>query len=91
MTLLKCRGCGAPIRLIKTTAGKWMPCNPDLVTADQVEKGTWLFTEDGVVNKNPTGTDRGFVPHWKDCPAADRFRKKPKPKSNKWNNRRYGD
>ena len=55
----KCKGCGAEIVWIKTTAGKAMPCDLNKMT---------IVTESGE-------TVTGYIPHWATCPAAKSFKK----------------
>ena len=57
-----CKGCGAPIRFIKTPAGKSMPVN---------ETPQKYVTEAGEVVT-------GYTPHWATCPKAQEFRKAKK-------------
>lgn len=61
-----------------------MPCDPELVSADDCEPGTVLVTEDGDVMKitaqttlNGEGCDtvEGYQSHFATCPDAERFRK----------------
>lgn len=82
-----CRSCGAKIKWIKTTAGKNMPCDPELVTADDCDAGIVLVTEEGDVVKITSQTVlsgegchsvEGYVSHFATCPNADKFRRKGK-------------
>lgn len=83
LKIKKCRSCGAPIVWIKTTAGKYMPCDatPDYyrITGESDKK---IVTPEGevltgeVVN-NPWDADEyGYTPHWSTCNAPDKFRNK---------------
>lgn len=76
----KCRSCGAEIKFIQTTAGKWMPCNPDAIHFNECDEPTTLVMEDGEVfkvnpeHKYPQDDSFGYEPHWKSCPEADEWR-----------------
>jgi succinylglutamate desuccinylase len=77
MTL--CKSCNAKIDFIKTTAGKWMPVDPDYVDYEDAENGDVLITDGGVVytvdhQKNYTSVS-GRVSHFATCPNADKHRK----------------
>jgi hypothetical protein len=52
--------CGVEIFFIKLVSGRHMPCLPDLQT---------IVTVDGQLQK-------GYLPHFIDCPYAGDFRKK---------------
>lgn len=83
-----CKGCGKPIKWIKTKAGKAMPVDPDPVWV--YEEGKEKFATDAgeVITgsaKAPEAKETGeihtclglaYVPHWSTCPAAGSFRKK---------------
>ena len=56
----KCRKCDAPLKWIKTTAGKAMPVNPKPING---------VTEDGRV-------ERIYQSHFATCAYAEHFRKK---------------
>ena len=77
-----CRRCGAPLVWIRTTEGRWMPCDEGLTeyhvgsTPDFEDR---IVTEDGRVLQctfdfqcRPDGLGR--IPHWATCPFADDFR-----------------
>ena len=78
--LAKCRGCGANILWIKTTSGKSMPCDPQLVTVHDfdIEAGKWivLVLENGVVTTNPHIGMAGYTSHFATCPKAAAFKKR---------------
>lgn len=58
---MKCKGCGAEIKFIKSeNSGKMMPCEADRVT---------IYTDSGI-------RCSGYPVHWATCPEADKFRKK---------------
>lgn len=58
--LERCKGCGADIRFRQARSGKWMPCDPELVT---------ILSKSGDVVT-------GYVPHFVTCPDADQFRRR---------------
>ncbi len=77
-----CRGCGAPIVWIKTTAGKSMPCDADPVTywAKPKAAGKVVTPNGEVISRELEGptqdaTGVGYVSHSSTCPAASTFRK----------------
>lgn len=79
----KCRGCGAPIVFVKTSAGKQMPCNPGRVPFWSKPTGSGrVLTISGEVVRceldGPRSTVSGFgyVSHFSTCPNAGSFRKK---------------
>lgn len=79
----KCRGCGAPIVFVKTTAGKQMPCNPGRVPFWIKKNGSGrVVTLSGEVlscefdGPRSTVSGFGFVSHFSTCPNAGSFRKK---------------
>ena len=78
-----CRGCGAPIRWIRTQGGKAMPCEPEPVTYWQSATGLYkLIPPNGeVVSASLEGdlqrvTGIGYVSHFATCPKAGKFRKR---------------
>lgn len=78
-----CRGCGAEIIWVKTTAGKSMPCDPCLIPFRAVAGGKErAVTMDGKViscELRPMRggvTDFGYVPHFATCPQARKFSKR---------------
>lgn len=82
MNKSKCRACGAEIAWIKTTAGKNMPCDADMMMYWQKEKGSRrIVTPNGEVlaceyeGEHGKATGMGYVPHWATCPEADNFKK----------------
>lgn len=70
-----CRGCGAKIKWIQMTTGKWMPCDPELVEGKDLIGNDTLITEDGMLFKYDLDDVDGYVPHWATCPKAGEFRK----------------
>ena len=77
-----CRGCGAPIIWIKTTAGASMPCNITAVhyKANGEGKDRVVTPEGAVISCDIIGIENadgyGYTPHWSNCYNADKFRKK---------------
>lgn len=78
----KCTKCGARILWIKTSAGKNMPCDPDLITYWKDSKGKQrIVTPNGEViacrleGDTQTATGVGYVPHWGTCPCAKEFKR----------------
>lgn len=79
-----CKGCGARIDWITTTAGKSMPVNPEPVFV--IERGGTdrFVTDEGVVilgrralpEEERQDLPVAFIPHWKTCPNAGSFRRK---------------
>ena len=86
-----CRGCGAPIRWVRTVHGNLMPIDPDPdqdgnvelvddtgtpVPADRLDESPRTVT--AVVHTQPSmlGGQR-WMPHHATCPDADQFRGRP--------------
>lgn len=82
-----CRGCGADIAFIKTTAGKSMPVDPFPISFVPEGGPNTYVMMDGTVKRgrepkrdeDQVVTQIGYRSHFATCPAADRFsgRKKP--------------
>lgn len=75
-----CKSCGAKIKFLRTKAGKWMPCDPETVSAEDLDAGDKLVTKDGDVltvnGKTPEGYGAvGYVPHWATCKSPELFRR----------------
>ena len=82
MSRAKCRGCGAPILWITTTAGRSMPCDPVVVSYNPLPDGKdKIVTPNGevvsceIVASSPEAAGVGYRPHWATCPQARRFKK----------------
>jgi hypothetical protein len=75
----RCRGCGKLLKFIRTPAGKWEPCNPELVRPDGKQM---LVFNDGTVGKTHPRIQFGFISHFATCPRAELFKRK-KPKTTK--------
>lgn len=83
-----CRGCGARIEWIRTTAGKNMPVDPEPVFVVEGGGNDRFVTDEGAVILGrrarpeeeprvlPTDFPVGFVPHWKSCQNAGDFRRR---------------
>lgn len=78
-----CRGCGATIRWIRTTAGKAMPCDRDPVFYKvKIGSSKKVVTPYGdvisceIVENKKEADGQGYNPHWSTCPNARDFRKK---------------
>lgn len=77
--MAKCKGCGAEIRFLGTTAGKKMPVNAEPVTYELDPNGAHTFlAPNGSVERGKlvvAGSRTGYVPHWVTCPKANDFRR----------------
>ena len=79
-----CKGCGAPIDWITTTEGKYMPVDPEPVVGIEGDGPDRFVTDEGAVllgrrarlEEERPGLEVAFVPHWKTCPDAGRFRRR---------------
>lgn len=79
-----CKGCGAPIDWITTTEGKYMPVDPEPVFIIEGDGLDRFVTDEGAVllgrrarlEEERPGLEVAFIPHWKTCPNAGRFRKR---------------
>lgn len=82
MNTTTCRGCGAPIVFLKSAAGKYIPCDAQLVRyrANPDGKDMVVVDGEGVVRCDlefdglPTGMAR--ISHFATCPKAREFRKR---------------
>ncbi|MDL2214485.1 hypothetical protein LJB76_02865 [Clostridia bacterium OttesenSCG-928-O13] len=89
MSLVKCRGCGAYIKFVKTPGDKWMPVNPKLTkywpaAAEPGEDeigATVMVTPEGQVERagaeaiEGVQARMGFVPHWATCEKSELFKR----------------
>lgn len=80
-----CGGCGAQIDFIQMKSGSFMPVDPDPVFIIEGNLRDTFITDEGETIKGQMISDSkipfcdvAFVPHWKTCPAAGRFRKEDK-------------
>lgn len=81
-----CKGCGAPLEWIKTTAGRSMPVDPAPVFVIEGPGPDCFITDEGEVIRGRAARPEeeshdlpvAFVPHWKTCPAASSFRRRGK-------------
>ncbi|HEX7277897.1 MAG TPA: hypothetical protein VF244_11025 [Acidimicrobiales bacterium] len=65
-----CRSCNAPVRWIKTVAGKAMPLDPAPNPDGNV------VIEDGVARVvGPEAEGERWMTHWATCPSAAKHRK----------------
>lgn len=78
-----CRGCGAEIIWVKTSAGKSMPCNPSMVPFWERPgaSGKVVLQNGKVISCDFEGprnelTGFGYTSHFSTCPQARGFRKK---------------
>lgn len=79
-----CKGCGASIDWITTTAGKSMPVDPEPVFVIVGDGADRFVTDEGEVilgrralpEEESTDLPVAFVPHWKTCPNAGDFRRR---------------
>lgn len=79
-----CKGCGASIDWITTTAGKSMPVDPEPVFVIVGDGADRFVTDEGEVilgrralpEEESADLTVAFVPHWKTCPNAGDFRRK---------------
>ena len=73
-----CKKCGEDIIFVSTPAGKFIPCDPDLISI-MLKPGVVAVTEDGRVlrgNKETEHTSvQGYVSHFSSCPFAGEFRR----------------
>lgn len=83
-----CKACRRPIQFIKTVSGRWMPCEIEVIifrplafAIGQTGRVQTFVTEEGQTLKGiakqapATADDRfGFIPHWVNCPKAERFK-----------------
>ena len=83
--MAKCRGCGEEIIFIKSSAGKFIHCNPSKVIYSNPGKGkARVVTQSGEVvsctivadDDTSKAVGVGYIPHWSTCKAASQFRKK---------------
>jgi len=76
-TMAECRSCGAKIIFVTTKQGKYMPCDPELVTAEDCEPEDILVSDDGEVFRvsNTDQKTQGYVSHFATCPKADQHRR----------------
>lgn len=74
-----CRSCGAPILWHRTNKGKWMPLDPDLQEASDLDAGSIIVTEEGACIRIKDGESyediEGYQSHFSTCPDADKHRR----------------
>lgn len=76
-----CRFCGAKIRWITTTKGKYMPVNPDGIDPDTMKPGEVFVNDFGEVaraeNIVSKHTSTWYISHFATCPdAKKKYRKR---------------
>lgn len=79
-----CKSCGQRVIWIRTTAGKNMPCNPEMITYKIKQGGKEkIVTPNGEVHSaeivesgTSDATGIGYISHFATCPNANRHRKK---------------
>ena len=77
-----CRRCGAVIKFIKMSSGKWNPCDPEKRTIIKGEGNEVLVTENGEVitgkfaSLEEGANGEGYISHFATCKYADEFRRK---------------
>ncbi len=79
-----CKGCGAPIDWIRTTEGRYMPVDPEPVFIVMGGDPDYFITDEGAMligrralpEEERPGLEVAFIPHWKTCPDAGRFRRR---------------
>jgi len=75
-----CRGCGKQIVWTKTTAGRPMPCDPELIRFHEEKgaPGSYVLPDGRVMRGTPcdTGEMAGYISHWATCPKQGQFRRK---------------
>lgn len=86
-----CRACKKPIIFIKSTKGNLIPCDPDLITVENIP-GKYIDLNDSNKLKesvlkvvHPDGRagklsdlKTGYISHFATCPEANKFRRKDK-------------
>lgn len=78
-----CKFCGAQIDFIQMKSGAFMPVDPEPVFIIEGNMRDTFITDEGetikgqmISNSEIPFCDVAFVPHWKMCLAAGRFRRK---------------
>ena len=71
-----CRGCGAEIVWVKTTAGKSMPCNPGAVPFWARPGAPGKVVSCDFIGERDRVSGFGYVSHFSTCPKAKEFKRK---------------
>ena len=81
--MAECRACHKQIKFIKTTAGKWEPCDPEKHSIIKGDGGTMCLVTDAgeVVWGYPASRENGancsgYISHFATCPCAEQFRRR---------------
>lgn len=77
-----CAACHTVLKFIKTKSGnKNMPCEADPIDGTEADDGELYITLDGemirfdIENVKHVDIEELYIPHWKNCGGAARFRK----------------
>lgn len=79
-----CKACGTLIEWVRTPAGRYMPVDPEPVLVIEGGGTDRFVTDEGAVllgrlarpEERRLDTPAVFVPHWKTCIGAGRFRRR---------------
>ena len=81
----RCKKCGKEIRFIRTTSGKYMPCDTDFVYYKEKPEGKDRIVLPngqvvaGEILKGPEDADGfGYISHFATCEFSQMFRRKKK-------------
>ncbi len=72
-----CRGCGKQILWVRTTHGKGMPCNPEVICFTPAGGPETFVTPEGKVvrGKRMQHGEIGYISHFATCSQRDKFKK----------------
>ena len=74
-----CRGCGQLIVFQEQSNGRMHPCEPEKVTAGELQIGDNMLTAEGeriVISETTPPELNGWLSHFPNCSEADSFRTK---------------
>lgn len=78
----KCRSCGAEVKWVELSSGKYHPCDPGKVHIDTIPGSAKLVTDAGKIISHkdnvPFEEGYGYQSHFSSCPDADDWRAKKK-------------